>query len=607
MSRVDNYLEDLSTTNPREDKRRIEQTKGGLLKDSYRWILEQLDFQQWRDDIQRSLLWIKGDPGKGKTMLLCGIIDEMSRIKDVAVPLSYFFCQATDSRLNNATAVLRGLIYLLIDQQPSLISHVQKRYDQGGKNPFEDPSLQSGAYLIIDALDECETDLPLLLDLITQNTPRFPSVKWLVSSRNKPDIEARLRLDHTQQIRLSLELNEELFLIGREIRAKATGTFLWVALVLTELELVESWDVLAVLREMPPALKPLYHRMIQQIDQLKRNDPKFCYHILSTMILAYRPLHLLELGSLSSLPEEVSKSSNHITKVVNKCGSFLTIRASIVFFIHQSVKDYLFEDVHDKFFSSGIETYHYTIFSRSLQVMLKAPGISIDQVKQPDPDPLGAARYSCLYWVNHLLDCNTRGIADNDLKDSGSVYSILYESFLFWLEALSLMKSVSDGITMIKKLESLQFDESPKLHAIIYDARRFAIYNRSVIEQAPLRSYCSALIFSPEQSIVRVAFEKYIPSWVQRMPIVQAHWSAALQTLEGHSGRVTSVAFSPDGTQVVSGSGDMTVRLWDAVTGAPLQTLEGHFGEVTSVAFSLDGTQVISGSWDKTNLLEYII
>jgi WD40 repeat protein len=75
---------------------------------------------------------------------------------------------------------------------------------------------------------------------------------------------------------------------------------------------------------------------------------------------------------------------------------------------------------------------------------------------------------------------------------------------------------------------------------------------------------------------------------------------AELQTLKGHTASVTSVAFSPDSRQVVSGSGDRTARLWDTNTGAALQTLEGHFSPVSSVAFSPDGRQVVSRSVDRT-------
>jgi WD40 repeat protein len=71
--------------------------------------------------------------------------------------------------------------------------------------------------------------------------------------------------------------------------------------------------------------------------------------------------------------------------------------------------------------------------------------------------------------------------------------------------------------------------------------------------------------------------------------------------LEWHRGYVTSVAWSPDGTMIASGSADMTVRVWDAATGEP--ALGGpleHGGTVTSVAWSPDGTMIASGSFDKT-------
>ncbi|KAM6510256.1 hypothetical protein FALCPG4_017880 [Fusarium falciforme] len=81
-------LRDLCIINPQTHKKQLEKTKGGLLKDSYRWILDNDDFRGFRSDSDRRLLWIKGDPGKGKTMLLCGIIDELE--KESSQSLSYF-------------------------------------------------------------------------------------------------------------------------------------------------------------------------------------------------------------------------------------------------------------------------------------------------------------------------------------------------------------------------------------------------------------------------------------------------------------------------------------------------------------------------------------
>jgi len=70
--------------------------------------------------------------------------------------------------------------------------------------------------------------------------------------------------------------------------------------------------------------------------------------------------------------------------------------------------------------------------------------------------------------------------------------------------------------------------------------------------------------------------------------------------LQGHTGDVHSVAWSPDGKTLASGSNDKTVKLWKAATGKLLASLQGPTGDVHSVAWSPDGKTLASGSSDQT-------
>lgn len=511
-------FKDLGITDPSYDKKRIESTKGGLLEQSYRWILDNPDFQQWRDDEERRLLWIRGDPGKGKTMLLCGIANELRGIPASSGSISYFFCQATDQRINNANAVLWGLMFMLVDQQPTLMHHIRSKYDASGKDLFlggnswfalseifsdmlKDPAL-THAYLLIDALDECVSNREALLDLVVQNLSTSSHVKWILSSRNWPEIERQLaESEGLERISLSLEVNADLVSravdayieheilklhviryhpalkdqMQQQMQQKANGTFLWVALVVKDLrdrqdaEYEDPLSILNILMDMPGDLASLYSLMVDRIDKFKGDTPNLCKKILSIAALASRPLSFAELRVLAGFDSN-RISDQAMERLVNKCGSFLTIRDYTVYFVHQSAKDHLIMDKPTQpiIFSSGHSEVHYTIVSHSLRAMalilkeniytLPNPGSHIDKTETPDPDPLAAIRYSCAHWIDHL--CN--GISDqrnstyqNCLDDTGLVSVFLRTHFLHWLEALSLLQKISDNLSSLKKLEDL--------------------------------------------------------------------------------------------------------------------------------------------------------
>ena len=74
-------------------------------------------------------------------------------------------------------------------------------------------------------------------------------------------------------------------------------------------------------------------------------------------------------------------------------------------------------------------------------------------------------------------------------------------------------------------------------------------------------------------------------------------------SVQAHNQSILSLAFSPDGKRVITGSEDNTAKLWDAKTGRLIMTCKSHKGDVCSVVFSHDGNQILTGSKDNTVML----
>ena len=260
-----------------------------------------------------------------------------------------------------------------------------------------------------------------------------------------------------------------------------------------------------------------------------------------------------------------------------------------------------------KFNICGIETSYY----RNKEI----DGIQerVDRVITP------ALMYASRYWADHLELVSAPEPGSHPF--GGAVINFIHHRFLYWIEVFSVKDQMSmiprillKVVSWVKvcqlshvqgtadsRLTSATQRHELGLEAIISEAQNFVDAFEYPMGQSVPHIYLSALSFSPSESVLlrhmRDAFQNTL--FVEGGGSEQSH--AIHQTFGGHSGPVWSVAFSPDSTRIISGSGDTTIRIWDAGSGAAIgEPLQGHADLVCSVAFSPDGARAISGSYDRT-------
>ena len=404
---------------------------------------------------------------------------------------------------------------MLVTEHDALAKPLRDEFERAGSELFEAPNaffdLQrilltmlkipdyGTIYLVVDALDECDSGLSELLNLIVDNefTPPF-QVKWLITSRNREKIQEQLRLKNSCS-KVSLELNsscvscavdhfvnikvEELAQkkqypqdlqnkVSSHLKKHAEGTFLWVALACKMLQNVPVRKVSSALEKFPQGLDSIYERMMGQILGLEDpEDVEICKCIIVSVILARRPLHLKELGAIADPSKGLWEELSSLEELVRLCGSFLTTRGDIVYLVHQSAKDFFTTGNGSRIIPSGCQEEHGKIAYRSLDLIsgtlredmcdLQKPGTSVAEAhKKFGQSRFKHVGYACCHWVDHLAeyfkDANRDGHDRLSPVDNGETFKIfLQKHLLHWLEVLSVLGKVFEGVLMLKRLQSL--------------------------------------------------------------------------------------------------------------------------------------------------------
>ncbi|KAE8376302.1 hypothetical protein BDV26DRAFT_294231 [Aspergillus bertholletiae] len=275
--------------------------------------------------------------------------------------------------------------------------------------------------------------------------------------------------------------------------------------------------------------------------------------------------------------------------------------------LHLSFRDFLLAShrCKDSHFWIDEKQAHRTLYQYCLKIMssalrrdiccLEDPGANMTDIKPSVvykflPEQV---QYACCHWVDHLQQSDI--VASNDT----ALYDFLRTHFVHWLETMAIMGRIPIAILILNNLTTLQLETGTKIQRLIHDARRFVVSFKSVFEEAPLQIYASALLFAPQESIVRREFEEEIPAWISQKPISHEYWSPLLHTIPKPHGEVISrLEFSPDNRLMVVVSSDTysrMCRLWDTSTWVCVKSFEDQ-GNIRDASFSPDSKQLATVS-----------
>ena len=443
------------------------------------WTLNNPKYVDWRDSHSKKLLWISADPGCGKSVLARYIIDEdlpQNLPNTSSTQILYYFFKDTSPEQRSATRAVSSILHQLLAARPQLIQYAIPSYREIGSafsqispklwSTFSaavaDPSA-GDVICVLDALDECNgQEQQRLIEYIEQILTSTSRLKFLITSR--PYFEIRSNFYELLKASTNIELagNDESASIKQEIdlvikhRVKDLAhkrrlvpkvqahleerllemehrTYLWLRLIWELVHKSLSGTISTMnklIDNLPVGIQESYDALLQRCD-----DPSFTKRALQIVLVAGRPLTLEEMDVALHMDEqtlsyndlELEGSCRLQETLPSRCGLMISIVQSKVYFIHQTVKDFLINN-EGKGSPSGkrwqqsltLQVSHHLMTDICLR-SITFPEVQVNQADLGNAllpldlrnmesnvycQSYGLLAYAAIYWADHYQHTN---------------------------------------------------------------------------------------------------------------------------------------------------------------------------------------------------------
>ncbi|KAI8835758.1 hypothetical protein BJ741DRAFT_606843 [Chytriomyces cf. hyalinus JEL632] len=615
-----------------------------------------------------NVMWLSDGAGTGKSFISYRVWQEASSgLNPNLLPGSVFFCKHNDVKKSEPDSIVRTIAWNLGSLFPSMKAHLADQLQrdkvavQEGKQSiltkvgeaFKDlvidglkvavenseVDLTKQYLIVVDALDECNAETRSAFLKILRNSKDWlpPFIKLFVTGRPEVDVYTAMKeadpfiLEPSKEkttedikkfvhFRLSAlehwgatnpENIGKLEKCEEEINKKADNLFVYARNICQYLRdgkfsLSEALDAI---KGFSSGADSVYKAILAREHKKTNPSGPSAFRRVFRVILAVRkPLDVATLRSIGHL------DFYETVQVISQFRSILKVENNEVAVIHKSLYDFLttrsrcgtvffisLRNAETELAQNCFEILKTQLFQNMAELDASQfyNQISVADIMDQSKFLASAVVYAATFWGHHFVS----SAYPPDLIPE--LHTFCRTKLIHWLELMLIQKNLRGVILIIASVGQTlsKFSENKDtkfVQSILEDVRKIAISCRIALTTSPLQVYRHALLAAPRNSEFFQTFASYSS---YEMSIGKPKTWGSLPLL-GHTNLVLSTSFSKSGKLVVSGSKDMTVRVWLVETGECIQTLENvHEAAVSSVMFLDDEKSVASVSEDEQLVL----